>query len=68
MKIVSFNTIRRGDWLLRVSVLGTEAILVVAFNAITFETHVRSYRDEMDAHLFMKYLVLKHLIKDDSNE
>lgn len=67
MKFISYQTLRRGSWLVRVSIMGTENILIVAHNEVTLETLVRSYSDEMDAHIFLEYIAHKHMIKDDGN-
>ncbi len=68
MKILSFDTIQRGGWLIRVSVLGMENILMCLHNEDTSETIVRSYTDELDANLYIEYIVHKHLLKDEHDE
>jgi hypothetical protein len=68
MKILSFDTLQRGDWLVRVSVLGMENILVCLHNEQTFETIVRSYTNELDANLYIEYIIHKHLLKDEFDE
>lgn len=68
MKILSFDTLQRGDWLVRVSVLGMENILVCMHNELTLETIVRSYTNELDANLYIEYIIHKHLLKDEFDE
>ena len=68
MKILSFDTLQRGDWLVRVSVLGMENILVCLHNEQTFETIIRSYTNELDANLYIEYIIHKHLLKDEFDE
>jgi hypothetical protein len=68
MKILSFDTLQRGDWLVRVSVLGMENILVCLHNEQTFETIIRSYTNELDANLYIEYTIHKHLLKDEFDE
>jgi hypothetical protein len=68
MKLLSFDTLQRGDWLVRVSVLGMENILVCLHNEQTFETIIRSYTDELDANLYIEYIIHKHLLKDEFDE
>lgn len=68
MKLLSFPTFKRDDWILRVSVLGNDTILVVMFHEITTETVVRVFKDELDANLYIEYMCHKHLLKDEPNE
>tara|TARA_B110000503_G_scaffold143605_1_gene246225 strand:- start:8563 stop:8787 length:225 start_codon:yes stop_codon:yes gene_type:complete len=64
MKLLSFETLRRGDWMLRVSVLGTDNVLVCMHNEQTFETLIRAFADELNANLFIEYVMFKHLLKE----
>lgn len=68
MRILSFETLQRGNWLVRVSVLGTENILVCMYNEATLESVVRSYTNELDANLYIEYILHKHLLKDEFDE
>lgn len=65
MKLLSFDTIHRDDWQLRVSVLGTENILVCLYNEVTYETVVQSFTDELHANLYIEYIIHKDLLKDE---
>ena len=68
MKLLSYPIFRRDDWILRVSILGSESILVTMFNELTTETIVRSFTDELHANLYIEYAIHKHLLKDEPNE
>jgi hypothetical protein len=68
MKLLSYPIFRRDDWILRVSILGSESILVTMFNELTTETIVRSFTDELQANLYIEYAIHKHLLKDEPNE
>ena len=68
MKLLSYPTFQRDDWVLRVSVFGTDNILVTMFNTKTTETVVRSFVDELYANLYIEYTLSKHLSKDIPNE
>lgn len=68
MRILSFDTIKRDYWLLKVSILGTENILVSMFNEATFETIVRSFKNDLDANLYIEYVLHKHMLKDEFDE
>ena len=35
------------------------------YNEATFESIVRSYTDELDANLYIEYILHKHLLKDE---
>jgi hypothetical protein len=64
MKLLSYPAFRRGEWVLSVSILGTENILVTMFNEATTETIVRAFTDELNANLYIEYTLHKHLTKD----
>lgn len=69
MKLLSYPTILRDDWRIRVSLLSeTGNILVVMYNIRNTETIVRSFLDEIYANLYIEYIMSKHLIKDQPNE
>jgi len=68
MKLLSFDAIRRDNWLLRASILGSENILIVLYNEVTFETEIRSFTNEILANMFIEYTITKHLLKDEYDE
>ena len=68
MKLLSFDTFQRGDWLVRVSVLGTENILACLYNQATYETVVRSFTDELNANLYIEYVIHRDIFKDEYDE
>jgi hypothetical protein len=58
IKLVTFGPIIRGDWVIKVSNV-LDQILVVAYHRTNYEAHVRYFTDEAEAVLFAEYLLLK---------
>jgi hypothetical protein len=68
MKLLSMDTVIRGNWKIRASIVQNEQILICMFNTCTFETVVRAFTDELNANLMIEYILHKNLLKDGYNE
>jgi|AntAceMinimDraft_13_1070369.scaffolds.fasta_scaffold06458_2 hypothetical protein len=68
MKLLSMDTVIRGNWKIRASIVQNEQILICMFNTWTFETVVRAFTDELNANLMIEYILHKNLLKDGYDE
>ena len=58
--LISFVTVRRGDWILKVSVFKNKQILVVAQHCFDMEkTHINFFQDQNAAADFIEQLVIE---------
>ena len=56
----SFVTVRRGDWILKVSVYKNKQIMVVAQHCFDMETtHIKFFQDQNAAADFIEQLVIE---------
>lgn len=58
IKLISFGTIRKDDWLVKISTT-LDQILVCAYNCTTYQGQIRLFKNELEAVMFVEYLLLK---------
>jgi len=58
--LISFVTIRRGGWILKVSVFKNKHVLVIAMNCFDMKTIVQAFSKHVDAADFIELLVKEH--------
>lgn len=68
MQLRSYNTINRGDWCIKASILGTENILIFMFNTFTMEAMCKGFSSDIEANLFVEYMLNKNVKEDENNE
>jgi len=56
VKLVSFNTIRKGDWLVKVSG-AFDQVLVVAYHQTKYQSRVRCFTNEVEAVYYVETLL-----------
>jgi hypothetical protein len=54
--LVSFVPIRRGDWVMKISLFKDKYVLVYAFNVATGHMTIRQFADHIDAANFIEFL------------
>ena len=58
--MISFVTVRRGDWILKISVYKNKQVMVVAQHCYDYErTFIRFFFDQNDAADFIEQLVIE---------
>lgn len=57
MKLVTMNTVDRGSWLIKASILNNK-IMIVMYNKRTTDTSVNFFKDELRANLYVEYKVM----------
>jgi len=59
MKIISFPTLRRGNYLLKLSEFGGSFLLIAHHMEDETKTQVRYFKDALDADIFIEFIVEK---------
>ena len=57
--MISFVAVRRGDWVLKISVYKNKQILVMALNCYDFRTVINYFTDQNCAADFIEQLVIE---------
>jgi hypothetical protein len=57
IKLISFGTIRKDDWLIKISTT-LDQILVCAYHRTTYQGQIRLFKNELEAVMFVEYLLL----------
>jgi hypothetical protein len=60
--LITFHTIRRGDWHIKTSMIQFQQILIVAKHITTGEVVIRCFIDELSASNFIEFIVEKGTI------
>ena len=63
--LISFITVRRGEWILKVSVYKNKQIMVVAYNVFDFNLVAKTFLNQNDAAEFIETLVVEDRQNDE---